>query len=234
MYLANLLVSNHDDHSSKHYSYRQPPAQCAKLKQWFAYLTAKEMIMKNKSSKKQGNGHNMLQESRAMSQTPTSNKSANRQTTHAEQQAPVFTIQRIYLKNSSFDAPSSPAVFQENLKTELDMQVQMSNSKLSEGVHEAVLKVTVNGKSADKIIFTIEVLQAGIFTIQNFEPDQLNAILGGTCPNLLFPYAREAISDLVSRATLPLLYLTPINFDAVYTQSIQKKKLEETTTVAQQ
>ena len=138
-------------------------------------------------------------------------------------QGPEFAIQRIYLKSLNYLAPSSPAVFQEEWKPTIDMQIQTHTTKLSEGLHEAVLKVTVTGKSSDSPIFTIEIEQAGIFVINHFTDEQLGAVLGGMCPNILFPYAREAITELATRGTFPPVYLAPINFDVVYAQAVQQQ-----------
>lgn len=135
-----------------------------------------------------------------------------------------FLIQRIYIKDLSYEAPQVPAIFQQEWKPDLNLQIHTSSSKLADGVHEVVLKLTVTVKSNDKTAFLAEVQQAGIFTVQQFPDDQLHAILGGVCPGILFPYAREVISDLVSRGTFPPLYLAPINFDALYLQQLEQQK----------
>ncbi len=142
-------------------------------------------------------------------------------------QNPEFAIQRIYLKSLSYDAPASPTIFQEDWKPTIDMQIQTNTTKLSEGLHEAVIKVTVVGKSNNKPVFTVEVQQAGIFVINRFTNEQLGAVLGGMCPNILFPYAREAITELATRGTFPPVYLAPINFDLVYAQALQKQTQQD-------
>lgn len=131
---------------------------------------------------------------------------------------PEFAIQRIYLKDLSFEAPQTPAIFQTEWKPELNMQLNINTNNLGNDLHEVVLTVTVTANSADKPAFLAEVKQAGIFSLQRFPADQVQAILGTVCPNILFPYAREAISDLASRGTFPPLYLSPVNFDALYAQ----------------
>lgn len=140
-----------------------------------------------------------------------------------------FLIQRIYLKDLSYEAPQVPAIFQNEWKPDLNLQINTSSTKLADGIHEVVLKLTVTVKNTDKTAFLAEIQQAGIFTAQNFPEDQLHAILGGVCPGILFPYAREVVSDLVNRGTFPPLYLAPINFDAIYLQQLeqQKKKAAE-------
>jgi len=141
-------------------------------------------------------------------------------------EGPEFSIQRIYLKSLSYAAPSSPSIFQEEWKPTVDMQIQTHNSKISEGLHEAVIKVTVVGKSNEKPVFTVEVEQAGVFVANKFTDEQLSAVLGGMCPNILFPYAREAITELATRGTFPPIYLAPINFDLVYAQALEKQSHE--------
>ncbi len=141
-----------------------------------------------------------------------------------------FLIQRIYIKDLSYEAPQVPAMFQLEWKPDLNLQIHTSSTKLADDVHEVVLKLTVTVKSADKTAFLAEVQQAGIFTVQQFAEDQVRAILGGVCPGILFPYAREVISDLVSRGTFPPLYLAPINFDALYLQQVEQQKQQTTTT----
>lgn len=133
-----------------------------------------------------------------------------------------FLIQRLYIKDISFEAPQSPEVFQKEWKPEMDMQLHTSSNKLEENVYEVVLKVTVTVKCNDKPAFLAEIQQAGIFTLKSFPENQMGPILGGVCPGILFPYAREAISDLVNRGTFPPLYLSPINFDALYQQHLQQ------------
>lgn len=138
-----------------------------------------------------------------------------------------FLIQRIYIKDVSFETPQTPAIFQQEWKPDLDLQLQTTTSKLGGDVHEVVLKVTVTVKSDSKVAFLAEVQQAGIFTLQSFPENQIGPILGGVCPGILFPYAREVISDLVTRGTFPPLYLSPINFDALYLQHQQQQPGEK-------
>lgn len=150
--------------------------------------------------------------------------------TDAQQNKPAqapqqeFVIQRIYIKDLSFEAPHTPALFQEEWKPDLNLQIQTNSTQLAKDAHEVVLKVTVTVKSGDKNAFLIEVSQAGVFTLQQFPEEQLRAILGSVCPNILFPYAREVITDLASRGTFPPLYLAPVNFDALYAQHLEEQK----------
>lgn len=133
-----------------------------------------------------------------------------------------FGIQRIYLRDASLESPLSPQIFLEQWKPELDMNLSTKTQKLEENTHEVVLTVTVTVKMQDKTVFIVEVHQGGIFSIQHFPEDQLKHMLGSFCPNILYPYAREAITDLVVKAGFPQLYLAPINFEALYQQQQQK------------
>lgn len=137
---------------------------------------------------------------------------------------PEFAIQRIYTKDISFEAPQSPAIFQQEWKPDLNLQLQTNSVKLGDDIHEVVLKITATVKSHDKVAFLAEVQQAGIFILRLFPEDQLHAMLGSVCPSILFPYGRELISDLVNRGTFPPLYLAPVNFDALYMQHLEQQK----------
>lgn len=137
---------------------------------------------------------------------------------------PEFTIQRLYIKDLSFEAPQSPHIFQQQWQPEVNLQLQTQTSALGEDLHEVVLSVTVTATAEEKTAFLVEVKQAGIFTLKNFPEEQLKAMLGSVCPGILFPYVREVVSDLVTRGTFPQLYLTPINFDALYAQHLAEEQ----------
>lgn len=143
----------------------------------------------------------------------------------AQEQAanqPEFGIQRIYLKDLSFEAPKSPQVFLEEWKPELDMDIATKTHVLENDLHNVILTVTVTVKMKDAVIFIVEVQQAGIFSIKHFAEDQLKPMLGSFCPNVLYPYAREAITNVVVKGGFPQLYLAPVNFDALYQQQLEK------------
>lgn len=133
-------------------------------------------------------------------------------------EGPQFAIQRIYVKDLSLETPNSPKIFLEQWKPELNMDLATKTEALDDDAHEVMLTVTVTVKSDNKVAFLVEVKQAGIFTMRGFEKDQLEPMLGSFCPNVLYPYAREVITDAVVKAGFPQLYLTPINFDALYEQ----------------
>jgi len=131
-----------------------------------------------------------------------------------------ISIQKIYLKDFSFESPQTPQVFTEGKwdpKTNLNLR--STHSAGSAEFHEVVLTLTVETKHEDKTLFLIELQQAGLFHITGYSDQEFAAVVGSFCPNLLFPYAREAISGIVSRGGFPELLLQPINFDALYAQS---------------
>jgi len=133
-----------------------------------------------------------------------------------------FMIQRIYIKNSSFETKNTPAIFQQAWEPELSLDLNTSHTSLDAGVFEVVLTVTATVKNKNTTAFLAEVQQAGIFSISGPAPEQLDHLLGSFCPNILFPYAREAITSEVARASFPQLVLAPINFDALYFQQQEK------------
>jgi preprotein translocase subunit SecB len=137
---------------------------------------------------------------------------------------PAFAIQRIYVKDISYEAPNTPATFKSEWVPKVDLNLDISTQKLSENVHEVVLKITATVSIADKIAFLVEIHQAGIFSLQDFSHEQLEPLLGSFCPNILFPYARELISETISRGGFPPLYLAPVNFDALYQQKHKNSK----------
>lgn len=137
----------------------------------------------------------------------------------AEGTHPEFAIQRIYVKDISFEAPNAPFVFQQEWKPELNLDINTSSSKLDNDVYEVVLHITVTARSESKVAFLAEVKQAGIFSLKHFTEEQVPPVLGSVCPNIIYPYAREAVSDMVAKGSFPQLNLAPINFDALYQQS---------------
>ena len=137
--------------------------------------------------------------------------------------APQFNIQRIYTKDLSFETPNSPAVFKQDWKPEVKLDLDTTSYQLDAQTYEAVLSLTVTAKVGDTVAFLCEVEQAGIFTVANINDAQLAHTLGAFCPNILFPYARETIASLVSRGTFPPLNLAPVNFDALFAQYVQQR-----------
>lgn len=138
--------------------------------------------------------------------------------------APHFEIQRIFVKDISFEAPNTPHTFSEEWKPEVSLNLETKSNKIQDNLHEVVLSITATVNSGSKTAFLIEVHQAGVFMINNFPGDQLHQMLGSFCPNILFPYAREVVSDTVVRGGFPQLILAPVNFDALYSQHMDKQK----------
>ena len=134
-----------------------------------------------------------------------------------------FNIHRIYIKDISFEAPNSPQVFNDKWQPKNSMDLNTNAQKLADNLYEVVLSITVTVKNNEQTAFLVEVHQAGIFQIEGFEDAHLQGVLGSFCPNVIFPYAREAVSDIVSRGGFPQLLLAPINFDALYQQHLQKQ-----------
>ncbi len=136
-------------------------------------------------------------------------------------EGPQFALQRIYLKDSSFESPRSPLIFQAQWTPKINLDIKTRNQKVQDDVFEVVLVLTVEATLEEKSAFLAEVHQAGIFTARDFEDAQIEQLLSTVCPNILFPYAREAIDALVIKGSFPALMLSPINFDALYAQQKQ-------------
>ena len=139
-----------------------------------------------------------------------------------------FAIQKIYLKDVSFESPNSPQSFTSDKQPQINVQINSSNQGVAEDTYEVVLEITVTAKHDDKTAFLAEVKQAGIFTISGFPQESLGGMIGAFCPETLFPYAREAVSELVSKGGFPQLLLAPVNFNALYTQQMQQQAAEQT------
>lgn len=156
-------------------------------------------------------------------------KDANNQaapaTAGGEQQAtgPQFAIQRVYLKDASFESPRSPAVFQGKWSPRINFDIKTRNEKIQDDVYEVVLVLTAEAQLEEKAAFLVEVHQAGIFTMKDFDAAQLEQLLATVCPTILFPYARETIDSFVVKGSFPALMLSPINFDVLYAQQKQQQ-----------
>ena len=131
---------------------------------------------------------------------------------------PVFSIEKIYVKDLSLEVPHAPQVFLTNESPEVEMKVATRGDKIEDGFYNVSVTVTVTAKleNEEKTMFLSEVTQSGIFRIDNIDAEDVNLLLGVACPNILFPYAREAISTTVTRAGFPPVMLAPINFEAMY------------------
>jgi len=142
----------------------------------------------------------------------------------AEQNPREFALQRIYIKDVSFETPNSPTIFTEEWKPESNLNINSNVTKLADDAYEVVLTITVTTKVGDKTAFLVEIQQAGIFAVKGFADAEMGHMMGAYCPNVLFPYAREVVSDLVSKGSFPQLLLTPVNFDALYAQHMQEQQ----------
>jgi len=136
-------------------------------------------------------------------------------------QQPVFNIQRIYLKDLSLEQPNSPAIFLEQDAPGIEVSIDVGAEQLADGIHETTVTVTVTAKIRDKVAFLIECKEAGIFEMRNIPAEQMDPLLGITCPNILYPYLRANIADIVTRAGFPPIHLTEINFEVFYQQRKQ-------------
>lgn len=130
-----------------------------------------------------------------------------------------LVIQKIYLKDASFEGKNTPQVFQQPWEPQIELALNSGSLLLAQEVYEVILSLTVTAKIKEQIAFLVEVHMAGIFLIQSFSEDELNHLLGAYCLEVIYPYAREAISDLVVRGGFPQLMLTPMNFDLIYKRS---------------
>ena len=134
-----------------------------------------------------------------------------------------FEIHKIYVKNVSLETPASPQVFREQWQPSVHVDMANSADELGDDLYEITLSVTATVSHEDKTMYLVEVQQAGIFLMADFPRESLGRLVATVCPNILFPYVREAMSDLVTRAGFPQLLLAPVNFDALYQQHLQKR-----------
>lgn len=134
----------------------------------------------------------------------------------ATDNSPLFTIDKIYIKDLSIEVPNAPQIFLERETPTIEIELNTANSNIGEGYYDVELTVTVTAKLEDKVVFLVEAGQAGIFQIRNVPDEALHPLLYIACPTSLFPYARQAISDATTRAGFPPVVLTPVNFEAMY------------------
>ncbi|TFW06567.1 protein-export chaperone SecB [Oxalobacteraceae bacterium OM1] len=138
-----------------------------------------------------------------------------------QNQQPVFQIQRVYLKDMSLEQPNSPAIFLEQDAPSIEVSVDVGAEALAETIFETTVTITVTAKIKDKVAFLVEGKQAGIFELANIPPEQLDPLVGIACPNIVYPYLRSNIADMVTRAGFPPVHLAEINFEAFYQQRLQ-------------
>ena len=142
--------------------------------------------------------------------------------------APVFNIEKIYVKDLSVEVPNAPGIFLERDQPQMEMQINAQSAQVEDSIYQCILTITISAKIKDKAAFMVELQQAGIFRIQNLPPEAMEPALSIGCPNIIFPYAREAVSDAVLKAGFPPLMLQPVNFEMLYLQQQQAKASEQT------
>ncbi|MCX7190263.1 MAG: protein-export chaperone SecB [Methylotenera sp.] len=150
-------------------------------------------------------------------------KEDNKVAAEEQPQQAGFSIEKIYVKDASLEIPNAPQIFTDRTQPQVGIELSNFAQQLEANVFEVAIKVTVTSKIEDKTVFLVEVTQAGIFQIRNVPEENLEMIVGITCPNILFPYARETVSDLVVRAGFQPVLLNPINFEALFAQQKQQQ-----------
>ncbi len=141
-------------------------------------------------------------------------------------QAPTFAIQRMYLKDLSLEIPHAPKIFLETQQPAVEIQLDVANETVVDGIHEASVTVTVTTKIAEKIAFLVEAKQAGIFEIRHVPADQMPFLLNVVCPNIIYPYLRANIADVIQRSGFPPMHLAEINFEALYQQRLASEQVQ--------
>ena len=141
----------------------------------------------------------------------------------AEEQQPSFQIEKIYVKDASLEIPGAPQVFLEAQGPQLEIQVRNESAQFADGLYEVAVTVTVTAKAGEKVLFLAEAAQAGIFSVRGVPQQDLEPLLAVACPTILYPYARETISDLVTRGGFPPVLLAPVSFEALYAQRLQQQ-----------
>ena len=140
-----------------------------------------------------------------------------------QNEQPVFGIEKLYVKDISVEVPNAPEIFLEREAPQVEIQLNSAGRGLGDGAYEVLLTVTVTAKLGEKTVFLVEVGQAGIFRVLNVPDDQIEPLIDVACPNILFPYARETVSDAVPRAGFSPVVLQPVNFEAMYMQRLQEQ-----------
>ena len=155
-----------------------------------------------------------------------SDETTNGAVAPAEAAGPAFTVEKIYVKDVSFEVPGAPAIFTENVQPELQLNLNQRVQRLGENAFEVVLGVTLTCKAGDKTAYVAEVQQAGIFGLMGLEAQAVDVLLGTQCPNILFPYVRSMVSDLIQAGGFPPFYLQPINFEGLYAETLRQRQAQ--------
>lgn len=157
----------------------------------------------------------------------TENNSMNNQPAQDGASQAAFNIQRLYLKEASLEQPNSPQILQEQAQPNVDIQLQLGNEKLDDSHYEVTVTAKVHTKIGERTLFLTEAKQAGIFEIRNVPQDQLAPLLGIACPQIIYPYLRGNVSDLIVRGGFPPVHLVEINFQAMYEAQLQQQQQQQ-------
>ncbi|MEH6812614.1 MAG: protein-export chaperone SecB [Motiliproteus sp.] len=151
---------------------------------------------------------------------------ANQQPENEQPQA-HFSVQRLYLKDASYEAPGAPGIFAKDWKPEVNLDLNTRTQKVNDNHYEVVLKLTATAKCAGETAFLVEIQQAGLFKVENIEGPNLQHTLGAFCPTILFPYAREAVDNLANKGSFPPLMLAPVNFEALFAEQMKQQQQQQ-------
>ncbi len=141
-----------------------------------------------------------------------------------QDQAPVFQIQRVYLKDVSLEQPNSPKILLEQAQPQVDINLAVAADPVADGIYEVAVSATVTTKVGDKTLFLVEAKQAGIFEIRNLPQEQMGPVIGIACPGIVYPYLRATVADLITRAGFPPVHLSEVNFQAMYEAQLQAQQ----------
>jgi preprotein translocase subunit SecB len=144
--------------------------------------------------------------------------------TDESETGPSFTVEKIYVKDVSFEVPGAPAVFNEQTQPQLQMNLNQQVTRLNDAAFEVVLGITLTCNADDKPLYLAEVKQAGVFGLVGLDPQSIDVLLGTQCPNILFPYVRQLISDLIQAGGFPPFFLQPINFEGLYAETLRQRQ----------
>ena len=145
---------------------------------------------------------------------------------------PAFTVEKIYVKDVSFESPNAPSIFNDQVQPELQLNLNQQVQRLGENAFEVVLAVTLTCKAEDRTAYVAEVKQAGVFGLVGLDPQSVDVLLGTQCPNILFPYVRSLVSDLIQAGGFPPFFLQPINFEGLYAETLRQRQEQGETSLA--
>ena len=140
---------------------------------------------------------------------------------------PAFTVEKIYVKDVSFESPNAPTIFNDQVQPELQLNLNQQVQRLGENAFEVVLAVTLTCQAGERTAYVAEVKQAGVFGLVGLDPQSIDVLLGTQCPNILFPYVRQLISDLIQAGGFPPFFLQPINFEALYAEGLRQRASQQ-------